>query len=108
MTEPGKTIPKYNNIWLGIAIGLVFPGFCFFAYWLFAHSQMGFPKNFVRYLLAMESLSDTIKLCALGNLLVFYVFLNRKHNDTAKGIIIGTLTYLLLIVYLTFFVETAA
>lgn len=48
MTDPGKKTPKYNNIWLGIATGLVFPGFCFFAYWLFAHSQMGFPKNFVR------------------------------------------------------------
>lgn len=105
--EPVKT--KYDNLWLGVSIGLVFPFFCYFCIWLFGkYSYMSFPYRYTEYLHIMQSLGDTVKLCTLANVLVFYLFLNRKKNNTVKGIVISTVAYLGLILYLMFFTEPNA
>ncbi|MBS1634816.1 MAG: hypothetical protein JST26_02765 [Bacteroidetes bacterium] len=104
--EPVKL--RYNNTWLGVVVGVLFPIFGLFCYWLFVHSEMGFPRNFIRYLLIMEMLGNTLILCTVANMGVFYLFLNRKRNDTARGIIYGSLVYVAIILYLMLFVETTA
>lgn len=101
---PEKPPLRYNNVWLGLALGLVFPLVCFFIYRMIVHPTLGFPQNLIRYLMIMESLSDIMMLCTVGNLLVFYIALKRP--QMAKGIIYGTLVYVALIFYIKFFIET--
>ena len=96
---------KLDSFWKGFAIGTLFPVFVFFCYWLFIYSYMGFPVRFVKYLIFGNVLSATVKMCALGNLLIFYFFLNSKLNSGTKGIIASVFVYLALIVYTMFFVE---
>ena len=60
---------------------------------------MGFPVRFIKYLMFGQLLSATIKMCALGNLVIFYFFLNGKLNNATKGIIASVFIYLALIVY---------
>lgn len=90
---------KMDNFWMGFAIGTLFPIFVFFCYWLFRYSYMGFPVRFIKYLMFGQLLSATIKMCALGNLIIFYFFLNGKLNSATKGIIASVFIYLALIVY---------
>lgn len=105
MMEPVKL--RYNNVWLGLVIGLIFPIVCLFGYWLFVHSShMTFPGNFLRYLRIMEMLGNTLILCTVANMGIFYLLLNSKRNNTAKGIIFGSLVYVAIILYLMLFVET--
>jgi len=96
---------KLDNFWKGLAIGVLFPALCFFCYWLFLYSYMDFPGRFVKYLLVGQMLSSAIKICALGNLLIFYFFLNRGINKASKGIILSVLLYVGLVFYVMYFHE---
>lgn len=98
---------KLDSYWKGFAIGMLFPVFCFFCYWLFIYSYMDFPVKFVKYLMFGQMLSNTIKMCALGNLLIFYLFLNKHMNGAVKGIITSVLIYVALVFYVMYFHEVA-
>ncbi len=98
---------KLDSFWKGLAIGILFPMFCFFCYWLFLHSYMSFPMRFVKYLIFGQMLSNTIKICALANLLIFYLMLNKHMNKASKGIIASVLIYVGLVFYVMYFHEHA-
>lgn len=96
---------KLDSSWKGFLIGMLFPLFCFFCYWLFLYSYISFPVKFIKYLMFGQMLSNAIKLCALGNLLIFYFFLNKNMNKGAKGIIVSVVIYAALVFYIMYFHE---
>ena len=96
---------KLDAFWKGLAIGMLFLMICFFCYWLFMYSYMGFPVRFVKYLMFGQMLSNTIKMCALGNLLIFYFFLNKNLNKATKGVITSVVFYAALVFYVMYFHE---
>lgn len=98
-------IKKLDNTWIGLLTGLVFPAFMFILYWLFFHHAISFPTRFVKYLMNGHLLSNVIKICGLGNLLIFYLGLNYKIDRFSKGIVISVLFYVLLIAYITYYLE---
>jgi hypothetical protein len=99
-------IQKLDTFWRGLAIGLFFPVFCFFCYWLFLHSQIDFPRGFIKYLMGGQLLSNVVKLCCLGNLLLFYFGLTKKIDGFTKGIITSVVLYVGLVAYISYFLET--
>lgn len=94
-------LDKIDKIWVGFITGLVIPAFCFFCYWLFKHSQLSFPKGFIRYLRAGEMLQEVAIVCVVVNLIIFYLLLNRKAYDISKGIMYATFGYVGLILYIS-------
>lgn len=100
-------IKRLDKVWIGFVIGLIFPGIIFVLYWLIFHSYMSFPTGFYRYLIGGQLLSNVIKICGIGNLLLFYVGLNRKIDKFSRGIIFSLLVYVALVAYVTYFMEHA-
>jgi len=98
-------IQKADKWWIGLFTGLVFPMIIFMLYWLFFHHQISFPRRFLRYLMTGYLLSNVIKICVLGNLLIFYLGLNYKIDKFNKGLIISLAVYILLIAYITYYHE---
>ena len=98
-------INKADRWWIGLVTGLLFPVVMFFLYWLFFHHAIGFPRRFVKYLINGYLLSNVIKICGLGNLLIFYLGLNYKIDKFSKGLIISVIVYVLLIAYVTYYLE---
>lgn len=98
-------IQKLDSFWKGLLIGLVFPAIMFFFYWMFFQSQLSFPRGFIRYLLGGHLLSNVIKVCALGNLLMFYFGLTKKIDKFSKGIIVSVLIYVALVAYVSYYLE---
>ena len=98
---------KLDGYWKGLAIGILIPVFCFFCYWLFRYSYMDFPVKFVKYLMFGQMLSAVIKVCALGDLLIFYLFLNKHMNRASKGIITSVIIYVALVFYIMYYHEQA-
>ena len=96
---------RLDNFWMGLIIGVLFPAIVFFFYWMFFQSQLNFPRGFLRYLLKGQMLSNVIKLCGLGNLLLFYLSLNQKMDKFSKGIIVSVVLYVALVAYITFYLE---
>ncbi len=96
---------RLDKFWIGLTIGLLFPCLCFFLYWLFRFSYIDFPIRFVKYLMNGQMLSATIKMCGLGNLIMFYFGLNKKMDNATKGIIVSVLLYVALVVYISYYYE---
>ncbi len=92
---------KLDKKWIGFLVGALFPALCFFCYWLFLHSQIGFPVGFISYLRAGQMLQEVSIMCVVANLLVFYLLLNKKVYDLAKGIIYATFGYVALVLYIS-------
>ena len=98
---------RFNNFWAGLAGGILFPMILFFLYWAFFHHQISFPGRFIGYLRIGDLLGNVIKLCGLGNLLLFYIGLNKKMDSFNKGIILSVLLYVALVAYVIYFLEPA-
>jgi len=100
-----KWLEKIDNFWMGLLIGLLFPGIMFILYWLIFHHQLGFPMRFVHYLMKGYLLSNVIKICGLGNLLLFYFSLNKKLDKFSKGVVVSVVFYVGLVAYVTYYFE---
>lgn len=100
-----KWLEKVDNFWMGLLIGLFFPFLFFTIYWLLFYHNMPFPKRFIHYLMKGYMLSGVIKICGLGNLLLFYLSLNNKADKFSKGVVVSVLFYVVLIAYVTYYLE---
>jgi len=98
-------LKRLDSVWIGILVGIIFPFLMFCLYWLFFHHQIDFPRRFIKYLMGGYLLSNVVKICALGNLLIFYGGLTYKLDKFSKGIVFSVLFYVLLIAYITYYHE---
>ena len=96
---------KIDTWWKGLIIGLFFPLLFYFFYWALFHHQISFPVRFTNYLLKGYMLSNVVKMCGLGNLLLFYFGLNKRLDGFSKGIIISVLFYVALVAYVSYTFE---
>ena len=87
--------------WIGCVIGILFPAFCFLCYWAFFHSAIGFPGSFIKYLQMGQMLQEVTIMCVVANLIIFYLLLNKKAYNLAKGIIYATFGYVGLVLYIS-------
>lgn len=94
-------LEKIDKIWVGFLFGIIFPAFCFFCYWLFAHSQLSFPNGFIRYLRMGDMLQEVVIACVIASLVVFYISLNKKIFEFGKGLIIAAFLYVGLVLYIS-------
>lgn len=94
---------RLNKLWIGLVLGILFPLFCFFIYWLFFQRDINIPKDDIRYLINKELMINVFKICCGANLILFYLGINKRMVPFAKGIIASVLIYALILGYLTFF-----
>lgn len=90
-----------DSILLGILVGLIGPviGVLVFYFVNFSTSNI---SNFFSMAAAQNLLSPLLSLCAVINLGVFFLFIKINYLQTARGIILSTFLYGLLIVGLKF------
>ncbi len=62
-----------------------------------------FARIWYEFKNSQNTMSKLVTLAVLANLGVFYIFLNKEKYNFAMGIILGSILYLPLIVYLIFF-----
>lgn len=94
-------LDKINKIWIGFVLGIIFPAFTFFCYWLFFHNQISFPNGFIRYLRNGNMLQEVAIVCVIANLVIFYLSLNKKIFDFGRGLIFATFLYVGLVLYIS-------
>ena len=90
-----------DSMLLGLLLGLVIPvlGVMIFYYSKFAAVDLW---QFLQVATKHKVLSPMLSLCAILNLGVFYLFLNKNLYLTARGIILATIIYGVTIVLLKF------
>ncbi|MCA0430842.1 MAG: hypothetical protein LCH32_10105 [Bacteroidetes bacterium] len=96
---------KIDNIWIGLIVGIIFPMVIYFFIWMFTKSYISFPSRYTNYLINGQLLSGHIKICGIANLALFYLGLKTKSDKFTRGIIFALLIYVVLVAYVTYYVE---
>jgi len=88
---------KKNSIALGIISGIIAPMIGLLCYWLFSFRQMGLSE-FLIYFHRYKLVSAALSTCLVFNLGVFFLFLYLKWETSAKGVLIATFLYAIIVV----------
>jgi len=84
-----KTTEKYDRLAVGLVAGLLLPVLAFFVSWLILSD--GPLSQYIERFQKLNRVSSLISLSALPNLLLFFLFLWKNMNQSARGVIFATL-----------------
>ena len=99
-----KRKKKFNHFWAGTTLGLFTPFIIIVGYWLFVYSFLDLYGFFKLHILG-KVLSPLISLCVVPNLGLFFIFINTERFKSGRGMILSSILYGLLIIYLKVYVE---
>ena len=92
-TGKGSPLIRFDNVKLGVAIGILSPMVTFLIYYLIFHHRMFF-FNFLDYLKTGDIFVSTLSLCVFAsNLLLFFCCIWTNRDKTARGIVLATFLY---------------
>lgn len=91
---------KFDTLWHGLIPGLVLPALALLGFWI-VKSDRGLV-DFLEHFQTINMLSKVVSLCAIPNLLLFFIYIWTKRNFSARGVIFATLMLALIMVILKF------
>jgi len=91
----------WNKFWIGLALGMVLPLVAFLLVYLIGYSDMPFG-DFMKFAFIMGALAKILSLCAIPNLAIFYLFLNKEYWYATRGVIAATILCTLAVVVIKF------
>lgn len=91
---------KYDNILVGLALGIVLPVIMLLLINLIKFKEMNF-FSFMAYAWEIQILGTWLKPAILPNLVPFWLFTNNNRLRSARGVLFATIIYGLFIAYLT-------
>jgi hypothetical protein len=88
---------RYNNIRVGLVLGIVAPIIGFFVVYLVGFRGMSFTE-YLEMLSYRNKLSSIISLSAIPNLLLFFIFIWLDYLYSARGVLASTILFALIVV----------
>ncbi|MCY1719856.1 hypothetical protein OU798_05850 [Prolixibacteraceae bacterium Z1-6] len=87
---------KLDTIGTGLLAGLVTPVFIFFIFYLVKESDVSFV-DYIRSMWRIQALVKVVSLCVFTNVAVFWIFLKKKYEKAARGVLGATILYAFLV-----------
>ena len=78
-----------NSIITGLISGLILPIFSLLIFWQLKYPEMKAVES-LNFFFNLKILTHLISLCALPNLLIFFIFMWRNLLLSARGVIMAT------------------
>lgn len=91
-------LKRYDTISTGVAAGVVLPLVVFWVIYLVRYSGMSVNEYFSE-LWEFRILLKLLSLCAFSNLLIFLLFIRKKMDHAAKGVLMSTFLYAFLVLF---------
>ena len=79
-----------KEISIGILVSLIATTVCFFIYLQYIAAEFSLKTTF-DHIRQGGILGNAITLAAIPNLFLFFIFLNKKQDYKARGVLIGTI-----------------
>ncbi|MEQ8909873.1 MAG: hypothetical protein RIC95_11805 [Vicingaceae bacterium] len=83
---------KTDNIWLGLAMGIFIPFLVMFIFYLSSYAYLTVP-DFLRKMVFTAIFFKVLSLCAIVNLVTFFMFYKTRNDRAARGVILATLIF---------------
>ena len=93
-----------DNIWIGIALGLLLPLVGMLAYYQINFSGMEFYL-FIRHLKLGNTYTSFVTLSLVANLAVFFPFIQKEKYYAARGVLASTIFWAAVVIFLKYFTE---
>jgi hypothetical protein len=90
---------RYDRMWIGISVGLLAPMLAFVIYFSVRDPGLHIADQLKRQSEA-NVLPYYVSLCAIVNLLLFFIFLRLNAERAARGVLGATILYALSVVFL--------
>ncbi len=87
---------KLDKMWIGTLLGLVSPITVLIFFYLANYTHISFYSFLSKYM-EHKALVPLFSLCAIINLGLFYLFIQKDKYYAARGIIFSTLIYAIII-----------
>ncbi len=89
---------RCNKVIFGLVLGLVIPALTSYLLYAYAyHGQLDFV-DFLKGLMQMHNISRLLAICALPNLILFFIAINFERLLAARGIVTATVILGILVV----------
>lgn len=85
-------IKKYDKLLLGLALGIITPVLVLFVYYKINFYYLR-VDTFLFEAFMKRIFLPLLSLCVVGNLAVFFLFIQTERYYTARGIVFATLLY---------------
>jgi hypothetical protein len=93
-----------DNLAIGIAVGLLAPIVGLFFYYAFTYRSQTSFNGFLEYFKSIHIFVASISLCVyFSNLPVFFLFLWKENNKSARGVLFATIGYTIWVMYQKFY-----
>jgi len=92
---------KFNNQLTGFVCGMIGPLLGGVLFYFMQFSEMEF-KEYLKNAIEADIQSELISLCTVFNLLVFFIFIWTNLQLAARGVILATFIYVLVVMILKF------
>ncbi len=83
---------KLDGAGTGLLAGLLLPVLLFFVVYVAKESQGSFT-DYIRGMWRMQALIKLGSLCVFANLALFWLFLQKKYEKAARGVLGATILY---------------
>lgn len=93
---------RLNQPIVGLVIGLIMPMFGLIVVYFMQSSGLSFEDFISRTASSNDLAGKVITLSVLANLIPFLYFNRRRLDYTVKGIVIATILYMVLFIYVKF------
>ena len=94
---------KFDSPIVGLIVGLIIPIIGMFVFYKYNFKTLDFGE-FFEYVSRKDKTPQLISLSVVTNLGVFFLFIWRKYYFSAKGVIMATFIYTLVVLILKYFV----
>ncbi len=95
-----KKKKTFDIVAIGLVGGLLVPCLAIITFYFVQYYPFTDFSYFINGLFSLTVFSKIISLCAIPNLLLFFVFLWTNRNQSAKGVIVATLLLVVLVIIL--------
>ena len=95
---------KFNKQIIGLISGLLVPIIAIFVFYLFNKYRLGSFEYFVNRFVMLHLTSHIVSLSVIPNMAVFYLFIKKNFLHSARGVVLSTMIYGVIIIVLKLFV----
>jgi hypothetical protein len=82
---------------VGLALGLIAPMIVFLGFYFFKYSEIHFSE-FLDFLISRNVIVQVLSICVIINLLLFFIFIWTNRLYAARGVIMATFIYAIIVV----------
>ncbi len=87
---------KLDKMWIGLLLGLISPVIVLAIFYLINYTHISFYGFLSKYM-EHKALIPLFSLCAVINLGLFFLFIQKEKYYAARGIIFSTLIYTIIV-----------